>query len=429
MVAHSAGAAAPGSAQPASRHALRDLWRLFGPYWSCERRRKVRGAALLLFLLTLAQVGLAVWLNYWNRALFDALEQRAASGVLVQIAVFALIFLLSIAVTAAHLMVKRALQLDWRAWLTERLVGRWLEDGRHYRLQFSVGRHDNPDQRIAEDIRIATESAIALAHTLVFSVLTLVVFIDILWTVSGSIVLPGTDVRVPGYLVPLAFLYAGLGSVLGWMFGRPLMRTTNDLQTAEATFRFGLSRAREHTEAIALMHGEPLERVWSARRFSHVIRDWDRQSWAYLGLVSFSTGYGTLLPVFPILVAAPQYISGAMTLGVLMQAAQAFQRLTSALSWPVDSIGEIARCRASADRVLSLYADLQRLDGDAPGEPGPRIVIDRTGDDHFGGRRRVAVGQRSSEAARSRQCAVPAAAAVAPGRFPARGALLPAHPR
>lgn len=383
MVAHNAGAAAPGTPKPVRRHVLRDLWQLFGPYWSCERRAKVRGAALLLFLLTLAQVGLAVWINYWNRALFDALEQRTASDVLVQVAVFALIFLLSIAVTAAHLMVKRSLQLDWRAWLTERLVGRWLEDGRHYRLQFSQGQHDNPDQRIAEDIRIATESAIALAHTLVFSLLTLAVFIDILWTVSGSIVLPGTDLRVPGYLVPLAFLYAGVGSVLGWMFGRPLMRATNDLQTAEATFRFGLSRAREHTEAIALMHGEPLERAWSARRFRQVVRDWDRQSWAYLGLVSFSTGYGTLLPVFPILVAAPQYISGAMTLGMLMQAAQAFQRLTSALSWPVDSIGEIARCRASADRVLSLYADMQRLDGDAPAGSGPRIEVDRSGDDHF----------------------------------------------
>jgi len=372
-----------GLAQGAHRPALRGLWHLFSPYWSCERKDKIRGATLLLLLLTLAQVGLAVWINYWNRALFDALEMRSAHEVLVQVAVFALIFALSIAVTAVHLMVKRWLQLDWRAWLTERLVGRWLEDGRHFRLQFSEGRHDNPDQRIAEDIRIATESAVALAHTLVFSILTLAVFIDILWTVSGSIVVPGTHVQVPGYLVPLAFLYAGIGSVLGWTFARPLMRTTNDLQTAEATFRFGLSRAREHTEAIALMHGEPLEREWSARRFRQVVRDWDRQSWAYLGLVSFSTGYGTLLPVFPILVAAPQYIAGAMTLGVLMQAAQAFQRLTSALSWPVDSIGEIARCRASAERVLSLYEDMQRLDGATHAATGPRIEIDRTGNDHL----------------------------------------------
>ncbi len=363
------------------KHLLRDLARLAGPYWNCERRTKVRGATLLLVLLTLAQVGLTIWGNYWNRALFDALEQRTAHGVLLQVGVFALIFAASIAVTAAHLMVKRWLQLDWRAWLTEQLVGHWLEAGAHYRLQFAEGEHDNPDQRIAEDIRIATEVAIALAHTLVFSLLILATFIDILWTVSGSIVVPGTDVQVPGYMVPLAFLYAALGSVLGWTFGRPLVRSTNALQTAEATFRFGLSRARERTESIALMHAEPLERSTSAVRFRQVAHDWDRQSLAYLGLVSFSTGYGSLLPVFPILVAAPQYIAGAMSLGVLMQAAQAFQRLTSALSWPVDNVGEIARCRASAERVLSLHEDLLKLQVEGRRRGEPRIRVERSTDD------------------------------------------------
>lgn len=357
---------------------LRQVLRLAGPYWNCERRRKVRWATLLLVLLTLGQVGLTVWGNYWNRALFDALEQRDVHGVLVQVGVFALIFLSSIVVTAAHLLVKRWLQLDWRAWLTERLVGRWLDDGRHYRLQFSAGEHDNPDQRIAEDIRIATETAISLGHTLVFSLLTLFLFVDILWQVSGSIAVPGTDVQVPGYMVPLAFLYAGLGTALGWMFGRPLVRSTNDLQTAEATFRFGLSRAREHSEAIALAHGERLERAGSTERFRQVVRDWNRQSYAYMGLVSFSTAYGGLLPVFPILVAAPQYIAGAMSLGILMQAAQAFQRLTSALSWPVDNIGEIARCRASADRVLSLYENMWRIDREAHKPGAPRVVRERT---------------------------------------------------
>ena len=132
---------------------MRQVLRLAGPYWNCERRAKVRGATFLLFLLTLGQVGLTVWGNYWNRALFDALEQRTVRGVLVQVGVFALIFVISIVVTAAHLMVKRWLQLDWRAWLTGRLVGRWMEGGRHYRLLFSAGEHDNPDARIAEDIQ------------------------------------------------------------------------------------------------------------------------------------------------------------------------------------------------------------------------------------------------------------------------------------
>ena len=140
------------------------------------------------------------------------------------------------------------------------------------------------------------------------------------------------------------------------------MRTTNNLQNAEATFRFGLSRVREHSEAIALMRGEGLERSGSTSRFQRVRRRWNRQSLAYLGLVSFGTAYGSLLPILPILVAAPQYISGAMTLGALMQAAQAFERLTASLSWPVDNMGELARCRASADRVLALYEDLEDLD-------------------------------------------------------------------
>jgi putative ATP-binding cassette transporter len=360
------------------QHFLRQVLRLAGPYWNCERRAKVRSATLLLFLLTLAQVGLSVWSNYWHGALFDALEQRSVSGVLIQIALFAAIIAISLAVTAAHLVVKRWLQVDWRAWLTEQLVGGWMADGRHYRLLFSAGDHDNPDQRIAEDISIATDSAIAMAHTLVYSLMSLGLFIDILWTMSGAIVLPGTDVQVPGYMVPLAFIYAALGSGLGWMFGRPLVRATNDLQTAEATYRFGLSRARENAEAIALMHGEPLERAGAATRFRRIIRDWDRQSMAYMWLVSFGTGYGTLLPVFPILIAAPQYILGAMSLGTLMQAAQAFQRLTSALSWPVDNIGGIARCRASAERVLSLYEDMRQLDDDVQAHDGPRIDLARS---------------------------------------------------
>jgi vitamin B12/bleomycin/antimicrobial peptide transport system ATP-binding/permease protein len=365
-------------AAPAARvHLVRRLVKLAGPYWNSPRKVRARAATLLLMLLTGAQVGLSVWGNYWNRALFDAIEQRSVRGVLVQVAVFALIFVVGIAVTAAHLMVKRWLQLDWRAWLTDRLIGRWMEDGRHYRLLFNKGEHDNPDQRIAEDIRIATESAITMLHSLTFALITLGSFVGILWSVSGTITMPGTHIQVPGYLVPLAFLYAGAGTLLSWMLGRPLVRSTNALQTAEANFRFGLSRAREHSESIALMHGESIERIGAAARFKQIMRDFDRQSLAYLGLVSFWNAYGGLLPVFPLLVAAPQYIMGAMTLGALMQAVQAFQQLTSALSWPVNNIAEIAHCRTSAERVLSLYEDLERLDAQvrAPGEH--RITLER----------------------------------------------------
>ncbi|HND15013.1 MAG TPA: SbmA/BacA-like family transporter, partial [Pseudomonadales bacterium] len=280
---------------------------LAGPYWSSAGGWRVQGATVALLLLTLAQVALSVWTNYWNRALFDALEGHSIAGVLQQVAVFALIFALTLAVTAAHLLVKRWLQLDWRRWLTERVSGRWMEQGRHYRLSFTPGEHDNPDGRIADDIHIFTETTIGLAHTLVFSLLMLGSFIDILWSLSGSLQIPGTALHVPGYLVWLAFLYAGTGTLLGWSFGRPLVRATNALQTAEADFRFGLARVREHSEAIALLRGDTVEHANATQRFAGIARTWYRQSLAYVGIVSFSTGYGALLPVFPILVAAPQY--------------------------------------------------------------------------------------------------------------------------
>jgi putative ATP-binding cassette transporter len=355
-------AASPSTPPAVRRDAALQFARMARDYWCCERKWTVRGAVLSLFVLTAAQVGLVIWVSYWHRELFDALENRSLSEFLRLILTFLLIFVLTMGVTALHMHIKRWVQLDWRRWMTSLLLDEWLSHTNHYRLQFSSGEHDNPDGRIAEDIRIATEAAVGLAHSLLYSILILGSFVDILLSVSGSANLPGTEVSVPGYMVLMAFLYAGVGTVFGLVLGRPLIRSTNRLQSVEASLRFGLARAREHSEAIALMHGEPLERRSADHLFSDVGRGWDRQTLAYLGIVSFSTGYGTLLPVFPILIAAPQYIAGAMTLGLLMQAAQAFQRLTSALSWPIDNLGELARCRASIDRIVSLHEDMLSLE-------------------------------------------------------------------
>jgi putative ATP-binding cassette transporter len=357
---------------------LRQTARLAGAYWNSDDKWKVRGQTFVLFFLTVVQVLLAVWINYWSRDLFDALENRQFELFLKLIGTFVLIFMLTIGVTALHLQVKRWLQLGWRKWLTERVVGHWMARGHHYQLLFTPGEHDNPDGRIADDIRIATESAVGLAHSLVYSLLILGSFIDILLSVTGSAPVPGTTVVVPGYMVLAAFAYAGVGTVFGLLLGRPLIDTTNHLQTAEASFRFGLAHARENSEAIAMMRGEPHEREQSSHLFRNVESGWNRQTLAYTWIVAFSTGYGALLPVFPILVAAPQFISGTMTLGVLMQAAQAFQKLTSALSWPIDNLGEMAKCRASADRVLSIFDDLLKLEHEIALPKTHRIHIEHS---------------------------------------------------
>ena len=352
------------AAAPRARpHTGRRFVRLAFEYFNNSGNKwRVRAAVLLLLALTVGQVVLAIWISYWNRDLFNALESKLLSELVRLVLIFLLIFILTMAVTALHLCVKRWLQLDWRRWMTGLLLDQWLARANHHRLQLIGGEHDNPDGRIAEDVRIATEVSIALGHSLLFSVLILGSFVDILLSVSGSAPLPGTDIVVPGYMVPMAFVYAGLGTALGLMLGRPLVRATNRLQTVEANLRFGLAQVREHSEAVALMHGGPCERRRAEHLFADVGMGWNRQTLAYLGIVSFSTGYGTLLPVFPILIAAPNYIAGVMSLGFLMQAAQAFQRLTSALSWPIDNLGELARCRASIDRIITFREDMKLLE-------------------------------------------------------------------
>lgn len=338
--------------------------RLAGPFWIAKEKSKVRVQLLGLIGLTLAQILISVTITVWSADLFDALEQRSMTRLFTQVGLIVLIFIANIAVTASHLFIKRRLQLEWRGWLTDRLIGQWMYQGRHYLVTHIDGQHDNPDGRIAEDIRIATEYAIDLIHTLFYCVILLVSFSNILWTLSGSLTikLGFFDFNMPGHLVWLAMGYALTASVLGWLIGRPLTRATDKRQTVEANFRFALVKARENSLAIALIHGEHHEAPHFHRLFGNIVDAWNQQTAAWSRITMFSSGYSVLSMAFPILISAPRYILEQITLGTLMQSAQAFQQLASALSWPVDNMGKVAEWRASVERVLGLSQSLNKLE-------------------------------------------------------------------
>ncbi|MEQ1621855.1 MAG: ABC transporter ATP-binding protein/permease [Methylococcales bacterium] len=338
--------------------------KLAGPYWQSERKDTIRKLSLGLFVLTIMQIAIAVVITEWSAALFNALDQRSMSGFFTQIGLVVLIFFANIAVTTMHFKIKRRLQLDWRRWLTEQLTGQWMNNGRHFLVIHTIGKHDNPDGRIAEDVRIATESAIDLCHSLVYSLLLLVSFITILWTLSGVVTLDlGVfSMTIYGHLVWLALIYAVSASVLGWLIGRPLTSATDDRQTMEANFRYGLVNARENSLAIALVHGEGNEQHRFHKLFEDIVTAWNRQTDAWANIFIFSSGYSILSMAFPVLVAAPRYIQGSIPLGALMQSAQSFQQMAAALSWPVDNMAKIAEWRASVERVLGLNNALAALE-------------------------------------------------------------------
>ncbi|MFI3185670.1 MAG: ABC transporter ATP-binding protein/permease [Methylococcaceae bacterium] len=338
--------------------------RLAGPFWNSENKSTIRTQALALFMLTVMQIGIAVIITEWSADLFNALEQRSMSGLFLQIGLIALIFVFNIAVTTAHFKVKRRLQLDWRSWLTHRLISLWMTNGRHYLITHIEGAHDNPDGRIAEDIRIATESAIELCHSLLYCSLLIISFTKILWTLSGTVILDLWFVEIPiyGHLVWLAIIYAACASSLGWWLGKPFTLATDARQTVEANFRFGLVTARENSLAIALVHGEANEQARFIGLFRDIVHAWQRQTQTWSHLFMLTSGYSVLSMAFPILVSAPRYILGSISLGALMQSAQAFQQTAGALSWPVDNMARVAEWRASVERVLGLVNGLDKLE-------------------------------------------------------------------
>ncbi len=362
---------------PPPPHFLRGFVRLTQPYWTEPGRWRPRVLVVILLLVVCAQVGLALRLNLWSADLFNALERRSTEHAIAQIGIFALIVMGTMAVNTAHLYTRRLLDIDWRRWLTKRVVQNWMNDARHYQASLIPGDHANPDGRIAEDVRISTEGAIDLASSLFSCVLMLVTFIGILWSLSGWVEVAG--INIPGHLVLLALLYAGIGTLVAFVLGRPLVRATNTRQTREADFRLSLVQALGAAEPIALARAEPIARQHIGSHFEDIAPVWRDQSNFLARLVAFSSGYTTLAAVFPILVGTPRFLSGALSLGGLMQSAQAFQQVTSALSWPVDNLPRIAEWRASVERVLALVEAVNTVTLEAARTGSTAINLDREG--------------------------------------------------
>ena len=219
---------------------------------------------------------------------------------------------------------------------------------------------------------MATETTVELGHSLLYCVLLLLSFAQILWGLSGSVdvKLGAWTFALPGYLVWIAVAYGGVGAAVAAWLGQPLTRSANLRYVKEADFRFGLASVRESGSII------PLQSVDSARpkverQFDGLIGAWKRQTRALAHLIMFSSSWTVLSQAAPILVAAPRYIAGTITLGVLMQIAQAFLQMTQALAWPIDNMQRLAEARASFTRVTQLHGWLVESQQDAA---GPRIA-------------------------------------------------------
>lgn len=330
--------------------------RFAGGWWRGETGRQAWILTLGLGAFLALSTGATVALNQWNRWFFDALEKKDVAGVWTAVLAAAAIIAVMSAIGVGIVLTRETLQIRWRAWLIDSLVGRWLGERRFYHLNATRTEPANPEYRIADDTRWATEPLTDLGIGLVIAVLSAAAFISILWTVGGSfpLVLGGTTIVIPAYMVLVALGYGAIMSLLMLWIGRPLPSLVYGKNEREGDFRFALMRLRENAESVALMSGHGRERVALAAMFGNVVDAWLLIVRRHGRVTWITNASGPMIPIVPLLFAAPKYLSGDFTLGEVTQLAGAFVAVQGAISWLVDNFNRIAEWYASARRVMDM---------------------------------------------------------------------------
>ena len=341
------------------------------PYFRSEEKRKALGLLTAIVALNLGMVYILVLLNDWNRGFYDSLQNKDQPAFWQELGRFGWLAASFIAVAVYKFYLTQSLEIRWRRWMTNDYLRRWLSGHAFYHMELTrsganpsqTSTPDNPDQRIQEDVNQFTTDTISLSMGLLNAVVTLVSFVGILWSLSGSF---GFDVggqhhTIPGFMVWMALLYCALGSLITHWIGHPLVKLNFKQQRLEADFRHHMVRVREYSESIALDRGGQVEQTLLESRFAAVLTN----TWRLLGkqknLLWFTTGFSQVASVFPLVVAAPRFFAGAIQLGDLMQVASAFGRVQESLSWFVDNYDRLASWSATADRLTSFEESFAAL--------------------------------------------------------------------
>jgi putative ATP-binding cassette transporter len=332
------------------------IWRLAAPYFRSEDRWAGRILLAAVIAIELALVGIQVTLNEWYNRFYNTLQNHDWNGFVSAIAFFCVIAAVGTVLGVYQNYLNQWLQIRWRRWMTQTYLRQWLNTANHYRMQLLGDSADNPDQRIAEDIKLFIDSGagygvLPIGLKLLNSVVTIGSFVIILWNISETAPLRFFGVTIHGYLVWAALAYAIFGTALAHLIGRPLIALNFQQQRLEADFRFNLVRTRENSEQIASLHGETAERERHLSRFGLLIANWYAQMQRQKKLLFFTQSYGQAAVVFPYLMVSPAYFSNAMQLGGLMQTGSAFNTVQDALSYFVSAYREIAEFQAIVTRL------------------------------------------------------------------------------
>ncbi|MFP1722986.1 ABC transporter ATP-binding protein/permease [Lonsdalea quercina] len=344
---------------------LKRFYQLVAPLWLSAQAIVLWLLLLVVVALTLSVVGISVLYNNWSKDFYDALadffQHASVADLIWRYLGYTALFVL---VIISGNWLKKALILRWRDMMTQHYETQWLRDHAHYRLQQDpAGTPDNPDQRIAEDIRLLCEQSLELLLSLLKNVVGLLSFIAILWGISGvqTFTIGGHTVTIHGYLVWIALIYALVGSILTHALGFPLHRTNHQMQKVEADYRASLIRVNSHSEQIAFYQGDEIENRRLRDRFRAVLATGYRLMGQEFRLESFTVSYFRFSLIVPVFAVLPLYLAHKVSLGAIMQAKTAFGYVLDAFGWFVDSYRQLARWSATIERLWQLQQRLEAL--------------------------------------------------------------------
>lgn len=332
---------------------LATIWRLSAPYFRSEDRWPGRLLLGAVIAIELSIVAINVILNQWYNRFYNTLQDRNFEAFVSAILFFCVLAAIYTVLAVYQNYLNLWLQIRWRRWMTQTYLRQWLNTANHYRMQLLGDAADNPDQRIADDLKMFVDNTLAIGLGLLNSFVSLCSFVVILWTLSrdAPLHLFGSSFAIPGYLVWAALIYAAIGTVLTHLIGWRLIPLNFQQQRYEADFRFNLVRTRENSEQVAALRGEGAERERHLDRFGQVVTNWIAIMNRQKQLTFFTQSYSQASVIFPYLMVSPAYFSGAMQLGGLMQTASAFNSVQTALSYFISAYQQIAQYQAVVQRL------------------------------------------------------------------------------
>lgn len=331
----------PGEKHPPVSGSASDVWRQFlavaKPYWTSEVKWKALGLLGILLVLLFAVNGLNVAINYVSGSFMTAYSSKDEHTFYHMMAMYFGVFVVGTPVVVLYSWVTSKLCLHWRTWLTSHILDKYLSDRHYYHIN-SDNLIDNPDERIAQDVNDFTTGAMNLLLNLLSSIVTLVSFIAILWSISHK-------------LVGIVFAYAVMGTIATILMGRRLVGLKFNQLKKEANFRYNLIHLRNNVESIAFYQGEEQESKQIKARFIEAVSNFNALIGWQRNLGYLTTGYNYLVVLIPAIIIAPLYFHGKVEFGAQTQADLCFGQILGALSLVVSSFDDITAFVAQTKRL------------------------------------------------------------------------------